>query len=250
MAASPYKRKLAARKAAQTKLQIKFQKEQVRLLDFQHQLELSGYRFTGSVLPAVPKKITAGSVRKLQKITPEYILKQSTFLDDETGRVVGGLSQYKKKPPVLLPPPVTSVSKPKRKKGTKPKKRKKKKTQQIPKYAVKLEDLTINNFRYLLADLSEGRPQEYKYLMNLFDSEMEKYGSSIMAQQLSNIPEDELKEVVKALDLYGPEHPVGARALHTIYEWITGTIPSFEEMQTIGAVNDSEDNEDLTDEWD
>ena len=247
-ASTPYKRKIAARKAAQTKLNIKYQKEQMRLLDFQHQLELSGYRFTGSVLPATPKKITAGSVRKLQKITPEYILKNATFLDDETGRVVGGLTQYKKEPPVLLAPPVTKVGKPKRKKGTKPKKRKKKQTQKKP-YTIDRTDLTLNNFKYILKDLGETRPEELKYLTKLLDEQIQQYGAAAIAQQLANIPPDELKEVTNTVNLYGGSHPTGGVAMQKLYSWITGTIPSFEEVKTMGGVNAADDYED-NDEWD
>lgn len=247
-ASTPYKRKIAAKKAAQTKLNIKYQKEQMRLLDFQHQLELAGYRFTGSVLPAVPKKITAGSVRRLHKITPKYILKNATFLDDETGRIVGGLTQYKKEPPVLLPPPVTKVGKPKKRKGAKSKKRKKKQQIQKP-YTISRTELTINNFRYILKDLGETRPEELKYFTSLLDEQIKEYGADVIAQQLSNIPPDELKEVTNTLVLYGGSHPTGGVAMQKIFTWITGTIPSFEDVVNMGKVNAADDYED-NDEWD
>ena len=250
MASTPYKRKQAARKAAQTKLNIKFQKEQMRLLDFQHQLELSGYRFTGSVLPATPKKITAGSVRKLQNITPEYILKKSTILDDETGRIVGGLSQYKKEPPVLLPPPVTSVSKPKKRKSTKPKKGKKRKKKTQQRSIIDRTTLTINNFKYILKDIGESRPEEYRYLINLLNEQITTYGSTTIAVQLANIPQDELVEVVNTVNRYGSSHPTGGVAMQKLFQWITGTIPSYEDVKTMGSVNASDDDYEDVDDWD
>lgn len=249
-ALTPYKRKRAARKAAQTKLNIKFQKEQIRLLDFQHQLELSGYRFNGTALPAAPKKITAGSVRKLQKITPEYILKQATFLDDETGRIVGGLLQYKKEPPVLLPPPVTSVSKPKKRKSTKAKKSKKRKKKTEQRQSViDRTTLTINNFKYILKDIGETRPEEYKYLMSLLDEQINMYGATTIATQLAHIPQDELVEVVNTVNRYGSSHPTGGIAMQKLFTWITGTIPSFDDIKAMGDINASDEYEDV-DEWD
>lgn len=239
------KRIRAARKAAQTKLNIKFQNEQMRLLDFQHELELQGYRFTGDALPKTPKKITAGSVRKLQNITPEYILKNATFMDDETGRVVGGITQYKKEPPVLLPPSKTQISKPK-----KSKRKAKKAKRRARKAAPKRIDITINNFMYILDQIGEARPEECRDLKALLQNEIDTYGKQVIAKQLSNIPPADLKETVNALERYGKQHYVGGLAYQQFYQWITGTIPSFEEVKQMGAVNDAYDDEDIDNEWD
>ena len=223
------KRVRAAKKAAQTKLKIKYQKEQMRLLDFQRELELSGYRFEGSPLPKTPKKITAGSVRKLQNITPEYILKNATFLDDETGRVVGALTQYEKEPPVLLPPPVTKVVKPKTKKGRRSYKRKKRRS-------VKREDLLINNFDYMLSQIEVARPEEARYLRSLLNEEIKQYGKNAIARQLADIPQDELRGAFSAIYRYGKDHPVGGKEMQKIYMWITGTIPSYNDVKEMGEI--------------
>lgn len=227
-------RKATARKAAQTKLAIKFQQEQMRLLDFQHQLELAGYRFSGSALPRTPKEITAGSVRKLQNITPQYILKQATFLDDETGRVVGGLTQYKKEPPAVLKPPKTTPKKPTKKRSSKAKKPKKKKAKKG--VSISRDRLIIDNLRYMLRDIGVNYPNVYKYLLDKLDAEVKQYGSLAVAQGIEAIPKDELMQRVNYLLKYGTGHYVGEIAFKQLLEMITLTIPTMDDIKAISAV--------------
>lgn len=53
-------------------------------------LRKKGYFPAINILPDIPKKITKGSVRRLQKIDIEYIYKKSVFLDVETGELLEG----------------------------------------------------------------------------------------------------------------------------------------------------------------
>lgn len=48
-----------------------------------------GYVFVDEVVPPIPKKITAGSVRRLSSLTPSRIRAKSSVVDVSTGEVVG-----------------------------------------------------------------------------------------------------------------------------------------------------------------
>lgn len=53
-------------------------------------LRKKGYFPAINILPDIPKKITQGSVRRLQKIDIEYIYKKSVYVDIETGELLEG----------------------------------------------------------------------------------------------------------------------------------------------------------------
>lgn len=221
-------RRKAARKAAQTRLELKYAKEQVRLLDFQKALEAEGYRFTGSALPKAPKKITAGSVRKLQNITPEYILKQATFLDDETGRITGGLVHYGKAPAVEFKPPAPKQYGKRKKtaKGAYISKKRKPKKQAVP----RREDIVIDNFKGLLSEISAENIGVYRKLSARLDKEIKDFGKAGVARTLEQYPLERVQKAVGAINHYGADDPRGVAAYNDLYEMITGEIPELDDM--------------------
>ena len=67
-----------------------YRKQRKRIQSTISRLRKKGYFPAINIQPDIPKKITKGSVRRLQKIDIEYIYKKSVFLDVETGELLEG----------------------------------------------------------------------------------------------------------------------------------------------------------------
>lgn len=68
-----------------------YDKERRRIQNFMRRAEKRGYRFSDSVIPKKPKKITAASVKRLKNITPTKLYKESRFIDPESGVELAGV---------------------------------------------------------------------------------------------------------------------------------------------------------------
>lgn len=67
-----------------------YRKQRKRIQSTISRLRKKGYFPAINILPDIPKKITQGSVRRLQKIDIEYIYKKSVYVDIETGELLEG----------------------------------------------------------------------------------------------------------------------------------------------------------------
>lgn len=80
-----------AKKRPQTKNQKAYTKELRRIKRFISRAEKRGYQFEEGVVPKKPKKITPASVRRLKKITPEYLYGKAVYGGEATaGEIVSG----------------------------------------------------------------------------------------------------------------------------------------------------------------
>lgn len=80
-------------KAATLKKAYKTQRD--RIMRFMKKYEAVGVLFDVGLLPNRPKKITEASIRRLKKLTGPELLKKSTWVDLETGEVMGTGTRYK-----------------------------------------------------------------------------------------------------------------------------------------------------------
>lgn len=64
-----------------------YKRERERILRMRRKLKKEGYEIK-SEMPKIPKKITPGSVRRLQKITTRSIQEEAIKVDQETGEVI------------------------------------------------------------------------------------------------------------------------------------------------------------------
>lgn len=78
-------------------LKKEYMKQRKRIQSYLSRYRKIGLEFD-NVLPKIPKKITEGSIRRLQKITPQKIQEKAIFIDTETGEVieVKGAKKYAK----------------------------------------------------------------------------------------------------------------------------------------------------------
>lgn len=65
-----------------------YRKQRERIKRFIKRNEKRGFVFKENALPAIPKKITKASVRRLAKLTPEELYKKSKYVLRETGEVI------------------------------------------------------------------------------------------------------------------------------------------------------------------
>lgn len=79
---------MAKRKAKPNKYVTEYRKERSRIQRFIKRAEKRGYVFEDNIIPDIPKNITAGSIRRLQKLTPKELYSRAHKLDYETGEVV------------------------------------------------------------------------------------------------------------------------------------------------------------------
>ena len=65
-----------------------YRKERKRIQSFIRRAEKRGYIFGENVLPTIPKKITQGSVRRLQKLTAKALYEKALWASPETGEAL------------------------------------------------------------------------------------------------------------------------------------------------------------------
>lgn len=71
-------------------LKKEYMKERKRIQSYLSKQRKFGLEFSKNILPKIPKRITEGSIRRLQKITPQKIQEQAVFVDKDTGEVIEG----------------------------------------------------------------------------------------------------------------------------------------------------------------
>lgn len=143
-----------------------------------------GYVFVDEPIPQKPKKITAGSIRRLEKITPEVLRKKAEyFVDVETGEV--------------LPKPKTPPKLPKKKKAEPP---------TGVTYAPAWEDVVIANIELLIARMRDNRLREkFTEFVRQSIAEVGKLATAIAfteAEKNDNIEEIVAHSVDDRLDIY------------------------------------------------
>lgn len=75
--------------------QIEYAKEVRRIQRFVRNAEKRGYRFDENVVPQTPKRITKKVLQRVKETRPNDLYKKASYLDENTGKVVGGLEGRK-----------------------------------------------------------------------------------------------------------------------------------------------------------
>lgn len=78
-------------------IQTQYNKERGRIKRLKTNLEKQGYIFPNeNILPAIPKRVTEGSIRKLQRISQGTVARKGLYVKSETGETITGRTQYAK----------------------------------------------------------------------------------------------------------------------------------------------------------
>ena len=158
-----------------------YRKQRKRIQSTISRLRKKGYFPAINILPDIPKKITQGSVRRLQKIDIEYIYKKSVFLDVETGELIEGRKPKRKA---------------KEKNNTKNKKEKT--DQQKERYA----DFTDMVIREYINQISRFPKKVAEIVMRKLDEAIKKSGKDNVAYALQYKNEN-LSEYLNNVALFG-----------------------------------------------
>lgn len=150
-----------------------YKKNRRRIQSAIRSLKKRGYEVSENILPSIPKRITAGSVRRLQKITMETLYKKSSAIDYETGEILSGkkareLEKQKRKEERLL-----------RKRFSEPE-------PEIPAYA----DLVISGFKYSVVDKFPNSAGPI--ILNWLNGLLSRYDKEDVADMLQKGAEDGL----------------------------------------------------------
>ena len=79
-----------AKRRKQTPAEKAYNRERRRIQRQITRMSQRGYDVPENILPPQPKRITAASVRRLQKITTPHLYERSRFFDVETGEIITG----------------------------------------------------------------------------------------------------------------------------------------------------------------
>lgn len=67
-----------------------YRKERKRIQNQMRRMEKRGYIFEKNPLPSIPKKVTAGSVRRLEQLTTKKLYEKAIYVDRKYGDVLSG----------------------------------------------------------------------------------------------------------------------------------------------------------------
>lgn len=174
------------------KYAAEYRKQRRRIQSFVRKAEKRHYIFDENIIPAIPKKITAASVRRLEKLTPEKLYKKARYASELTfGEIVKakkGRELEKKK------------AQEKRKETIRRKKEEKKRKK--PKKPVKPLEFNDNVSRetldtggyaqvvilnFLSALEKYVRAEGYGILRRVIDDEIEKNGTNKVAKMITDM---------------------------------------------------------------
>ena len=83
------------RKKQASSLVAEYRHERKMVLQRKRRLEKKGFVFPDGVIPDIPKKITAGSVRRLKKLTPKKLQEMGTLKTEEGKSLTGSSARLK-----------------------------------------------------------------------------------------------------------------------------------------------------------
>ena len=83
------------RKKQASSLVAEYKHERKMVLQRKRRLEKKGFVFPDGVVPDIPKKITAGSVRRLKKLTPKKLQEMGTLKTEEGKSLTGASARLK-----------------------------------------------------------------------------------------------------------------------------------------------------------
>ena len=171
-----------------SKLQEEYKRVRRNLLQKVRRAEKRGYIFESEVVPKIPKKITKGSINRLQKISSK-LYQKAEFLDVETGEILTSKEGRKLE---------------KQRSRRKAQERKRKAYTRFPSEA----EIVISNFR---SDVVTRFPESAEPILSSWlNSVIQEHGENAVAQMLQNAQNSGI--VIDAKVAYNEELLLGAIA--------------------------------------
>lgn len=173
-----------ARKTKTSEIERQYRKERQRIQRQIKRLENRGYLTPDSVLPSIPKRITAASVRRLNKIDLTSLYSKSRYVDQSTGEVVSGLQGRK----------LERQSRAKKAAQTRKNKRSSySPAPTIPENEIGYANFSTTvffNFQNQMSQIFGNNPKLLNYLIRWFQNSIQTYGEEDFAEALYKSYED------------------------------------------------------------
>ena len=158
---------MATKRKKPSKLQTEYRKQRRRVQNLITSYRRKGYDVQFE-LPAIPKKITQASVRRLAKIKPKTVQEKTYGIDYETGEQ---LSFYRAQSQ-------RRILKQKERQTKKPTQTKQKTTQVE---VLKASTIIVRSFRY---QISQYPPSAFLLVSRWLDAQIETYGAEAVSRML------------------------------------------------------------------
>lgn len=271
---SEYRGTVATAKGKQS-VKEAYRKEVRRIQQFIRRAVRRGYRFAQDILPAVPKRITEASVRRLQRLGAEALYKKSTALSED-GQIVSGLERRKEERSEVSRKSARTL---RRKREAERLARERAEIQKLEeKYDLKNRPAGPAEFQSWIRDRDEFhrkrlRMQEYRDMFNegdlilsriysmidqvekqnkksaevlrqVLEEEIQNYGKEAVTASIAQAPA-ELVEACEVAIMYRPETGQHQEAIREILHLIRGSIPTAYELKQLQEAMDSDDYEDF-----
>lgn len=159
-----------------------YMRQRRRIQAYIRRNEKKGFIFKTDTLPEIPKRITSGSIRRLEKLTPEKLLQKSKYIDMETGEIIPGKqgkkliqqeSKQRRRARILEQArPQEEIERPQ---TTAP-------PESIPNGA----DIIISNFRYIIGALSDAA---YSLINDWLNEQIAIHGKEAVAIMIEEATE-------------------------------------------------------------
>lgn len=158
---------MATKRKKPSKLQTEYRKQRRRVQNLIASYRRKGYDVQFE-LPAIPKRITQASVRRLVKITPKTVQEKTYGIDYETGEQISYYRAQSQR----------RILKQKERQTKKPTKTKQKTTQVE---ILKASTVIIRSFRY---QISQYPPSAFLLASRWLDAQLETYGAEAVSRML------------------------------------------------------------------
>lgn len=175
------------------KYAAEYRKQRRRIQSFVRKAEKRGYIFSENIIPAIPKRITAASIHRLENITPEKLYKKAAYVSEltygeivkaKTGRALEKKKSQEKRKETI-----------RRKKEEKKRKKKPNKPVKPLDFTDNISDETLDTggyaqvviLNFLTALEKYVRAEGYGILRRVIDDEIEKNGTNKVAKMITDM---------------------------------------------------------------
>lgn len=216
-----------SRTTKKSQLLKEYNKERNRIKRFIRYAEKRGYVFEPNLIPAKPKTITSGSVRRLSKIRPAQLYNKAYAISAVTGQ------------PITVEQRKREIREEASRKAWETRRRKK---DQVDYNRIKsnkewqqmfhMSKLVWDKVQSMIANVGVQQSQSADMLNNLLNSEIKKYGADTVLYSIAQSSEDFLS-TCEVIIKYHPSSAVSRTAVQHLYTLISGNLPSDAEQAEI-----------------
>lgn len=239
---------MARSKQEQLLLEKEYRKNLSRIKQFLRRAEKRGFRFESNVIPELKtKKIGVRAVQELQKITPKFLYEKATAISEETGKIVSGTERAREERRERAKKSVETRRKRIQELSTVPTEfeqeirarderiRQQMKEDEELRKAFNQNRMVYDDIIRKIEDIGQENEKAERYLKSVLASEIKQYGFDKTMSAIGETEPDIFYKAEKVIK-YKATNDIYARLISQLTQIITGTIPTDEDLRTIGEL--------------